>query len=49
MAKDDTDTSGSSDGRRAGERRQAQQPFEGPDRRKGDRRTGEDRRAKPRA
>ncbi|MEO0419579.1 MAG: hypothetical protein AAF249_11995 [Pseudomonadota bacterium] len=30
--------------RRQGDRRKAQLPFEGPDRRKGNRRTGEDRR-----
>ncbi|KLE34125.1 hypothetical protein [Aurantiacibacter luteus] len=35
--------------RRKGERRQAQMPFEGPDRRQtGDRRSGTDRRANPR-
>jgi hypothetical protein len=43
-----TDPSG--DGRRQGEdRRKAQLPFEGPDRRKGDRRSGTDRRTAPRA
>lgn len=35
-------------GRRKGDRRQDQQPFEGPDRRKGARRSGEDRRTTPR-
>lgn len=35
-------------GRRQGDRRKAQLPFEGPDRRKGDRRSGTDRRATPR-
>ncbi len=35
-------------GRRQGDRRKAQVPFEGPDRRKGDRRSGTDRRANPR-
>lgn len=35
-------------GRRQGDRRKAQLPFEGPDRRKGDRRSGEDRRTTPR-
>lgn len=37
-----TDPSGG--GRRQTDRRKAQLPFDGPDRRKGDRRTGEDRR-----
>jgi hypothetical protein len=37
-----TDPSGG--GRRQTERRKAQVPFDGPDRRKADRRTGEDRR-----
>lgn len=36
-------------GRRKTDRRQAQAPFTGPDRRQGDRRTGTDRRASPRA
>lgn len=36
-------------GRRQTDRRQSQQPFDGPDRRKGDRRSGTDRRATPRA
>ncbi len=31
-------------GRRRGDRRKAQLPFDGPDRRKGDRRSGQDRR-----
>ena len=35
-------------GRRQGDRRKAQVPFEGEDRRKGDRRSGTDRRATPR-
>lgn len=35
-------------GRRQGDRRKAQLPFEGPDRRKGDRRSGGDRRSNPR-
>jgi hypothetical protein len=38
----------SAGGRRQGDRRKAQLPFEGPDRRKGDRRSGTDRRATPR-
>lgn len=38
-----------SDGRRQTDRREAQQPFDGPDRRKGDRRSGADRRATPRS
>jgi hypothetical protein len=41
-----SDASGA--GRRQGDRRKAQLPFEGPDRRKGDRRSGTDRRASPR-
>lgn len=36
------------EGRRLGERRQAQQPYEGPDRRKRERRSGEDRRREER-
>jgi hypothetical protein len=39
---------GTGGGRRQGDRRKAQLPFEGPDRRKGDRRSGTDRRAAPR-
>jgi len=39
----DTQSNRQSD-RRSNDRRKAQVPFEGPDRRKGDRRTGEDRR-----
>lgn len=35
-------------GRRQGDRRKAQLPFEGEDRRKGERRSGTDRRATPR-
>jgi hypothetical protein len=35
-------------GRRQGDRRRADLPFEGPDRRKGERRSGADRRAAPR-
>ena len=35
-------------GRRQEERRQSQVPFEGPDRRKSDRRSGADRRTTPR-
>jgi hypothetical protein len=35
-------------GRRQGDRRQRQVPFEGEDRRKGERRSGADRRANPR-
>lgn len=41
-----TDASGG--GRRQGDRRKAQLPFDGPDRRKGDRRSGTDRRTTPR-
>ena len=36
-------------GRRQGDRRKAQLPFPGEDRRKGERRSGKDRRARPRA
>jgi len=35
-------------GRRQGDRRKSKQPFEGPDRRKGERRSGKDRRTTPR-
>lgn len=35
-------------GRRQTDRRKSQKPFAGPDRRKGDRRSGDDRRATPR-
>ena len=51
MSDDTTDSpnAGPSDaGRRQGDRRKAQLPFEGPDRRKGDRRSGTDRRTAPR-
>ena len=45
---DDTGETGERDpsggGRRESDRRKAQTPFEGPDRRKGDRRSGADRR-----
>jgi hypothetical protein len=40
---------GADDGRRQSDRRQTQQPFDGPERRKGDRRSGTDRRATPRS
>lgn len=43
------DETKSEDGRRKGDRRQSQAPFEGEDRRKAERRSGEDRRAKPRS
>lgn len=36
-------------GRRQTDRRKSQQPFAGPDRRKGDRRSGDDRRTTPRS
>ncbi|PKP93784.1 MAG: hypothetical protein CVT75_05460 [Alphaproteobacteria bacterium HGW-Alphaproteobacteria-14] len=39
----------SSEGRRQADRRKSQQPFDGPDRRKADRRSGTDRRTTPRA
>jgi hypothetical protein len=35
-------------GRRKGDRRKSQVPFEGEDRRKGERRSGKDRRSEPR-
>lgn len=44
----DPDHDPSGGGRRQGERRRADLPFEGPDRRKGDRRSGTDRRTSPR-
>jgi hypothetical protein len=43
------ETKSGSDGRRQEDRRQSQQPFDGPDRRKGDRRSGSDRRNTPRS
>jgi hypothetical protein len=49
MADKDTDDSAAYTDRRKTERRQSQQPFEGPDRRKDDRRSGEDRRRTPRS
>lgn len=51
MSDNHTDKTGadpSGGGRRKSDRRQAQMPFDGPDRRKGDRRAGTDRRATPR-
>jgi hypothetical protein len=51
MAKDDSDEPApdqSGGGRRKGDRRQADVPFEGPDRRKAERRSGTDRRTTPR-
>ncbi|WP_158094228.1 hypothetical protein [Erythrobacter donghaensis] len=51
MGEDSTNDNGadlSGGGRRQGDRRKAQVPFEGPDRRQGDRRTGADRRTTPR-
>ncbi|WP_156522803.1 hypothetical protein [Erythrobacter neustonensis] len=51
MADTDEKTAGADPaggGRRQSDRRRAQVPFEGEDRRKGDRRSGEDRRATPR-
>jgi len=45
----DPSTAGADDGRRQGDRRRSQQPFEGPDRRKSVRRSETDRRASPRA
>ncbi|MFO6430964.1 hypothetical protein ACLBKT_12860 [Erythrobacter sp. W302b] len=52
MSESDSDKSAadpSGGGRRQSDRRKAQVPFDGPDRRKGDRRTGTDRRTTPRA
>ena len=49
MSDDTPVTDTPEDGRRKGDRRQRQQPFDGPHRRQGDRRSGEDRRAKPRS
>ncbi|HSJ79456.1 MAG TPA: hypothetical protein VK913_12040 [Erythrobacter sp.] len=43
------ETKAGPDGRRQDDRRQSQQPFDGPDRRKGERRSGTDRRTKPRS
>lgn len=46
MADHDASADAARGGRRQGDRRQAQMPFDGPDRRQGgDRRSGEDRRA----
>jgi len=39
----------SADRRKDGDRRKADAPYDGPERRKGDRRSGSDRRAKPRS
>lgn len=49
MADDNNESPPEDKGRREQDRRQSQQPFEGPDRRKGDRRTGDDRRRTPRS
>jgi hypothetical protein len=49
MTDNNTDSSPEYEGRRKSDRRQAQQPFEGPDRRKQERRSGEDRRTTPRS
>jgi hypothetical protein len=48
-SEDDAPPVPSGDGRRQSDRRSAPQAFDGPDRRKGDRRTGTDRRKTPRA
>ena len=45
---DDDASKDLAEGRRKGGRRQEQTPFDGPDRRKGDRRSGGDRRTTPR-
>ena len=44
MANDETTADDPAMGRRKGDRRKAQLPFEGPDRRKAERRSGADRR-----
>jgi len=44
MADNDTSDESPSNGRRKEDRRKSQQPFDGPDRRKNERRTPEDRR-----
>ena len=49
MADEHTDSTPDELGRRQDDRRKSDQPFEGPDRRKGDRRSGEDRRRTPRS
>ncbi len=46
---DNTPMDASGSDRRSGDRRKQQVPFEGPDRRKGERRSGADRRAAPRS
>lgn len=46
---EDSTTAPDDAGRRQSDRRQSQQAFTGEDRRKGDRRSGQDRRATPRA
>lgn len=43
-----TESDAEGSGRRVGDRRKEQKPFEGEDRRKGERRSGKDRRAAPR-
>lgn len=45
---DDASQDATGSGRRTGDRRQKQVPFDGPDRRKGERRSGTERRADPR-
>ena len=47
MSADHDDPGGKSD-RRSADRRKAQLPFDGPERRKGERRSGRDRRSAPR-
>lgn len=46
---DKNDSQPSTDGRRTEDRRKAQAPFDGPERRQSDRRSGSDRRTTPRA
>lgn len=48
MTEYNTGHSPEDEGRRKTDRRQAQQPFEGPDRRQSERRSGADRRKTPR-
>lgn len=49
MADDKTETTPEDAGRRKEDRRQTQEPLDGPDRRKSERRTGDDRRRNPRS
>jgi hypothetical protein len=49
MANDETDHTPAGDDRRKDDRRKTQEPMDGADRRKGQRRSGGDRRATPRS